>query len=231
MSMPTTPPFDPLDIVFASDEQIYIEASSDWGVIVPRSSRAAYGTDGTIAKATPWTLTAPSNDFGDQGVQSGMVISLTAANGKPLAPTQFYAIDTVSGTSVTLRRCGFATGLGQAPSPTTDLTGVTFEALTLLPQIESVAYALEEQYSIDPTLANRRPDDIYDQRVFRRLTACRVLFLRYLDANRSKQGDFADKIKLWDDEYHRELDAAIVRWGPTGTRQPPTTRFGTRLSR
>ena len=49
--------------------------------------------------------------------------------------------------------------------------------------------------------------------------------------SRAKAGDFADKVEWYRAEYDAELASATLRWGPTGNDQPPTNRFGMRLSR
>ena len=218
-----------LTIVYATDEHVYLEGPADWGVIVPRSNRVSAGTDGVFASGTPWVLSSASNGFAGQGVASGMVVKLFGPAASFATP-QYLAVDSAAANSVTLRRCGLGSGVGLAPG-VGGLTSVSFEILTLLPQIENTAFALHQQFSIDPNLVNRRPEDMYDQRIFRRLTSLRVLYLQYMALNRSRAGDFADKQQHYHDEYERELAAAVVKWGPLGTRMPPTTRFSTRLSR
>jgi hypothetical protein len=229
-TLPTVASIDRLASIYATDEQVYLEGPGDFGVIVPRSNRVARGTDGVFASTDLWTLTSISNDFGIQGVQPGMIVRLSGP-GAVFATPEYMAVETVDDHEVTLRRPGLPAGIGQPPSPALGLTQVVFECLTLLPQIENAAFALNQQFSVDPNLAGRNPDNVYDQRVFRRLACLRVLYLQYMTLNRSKAGDFADKQAHYHDEFQSELASAVVRWGTAGVDQPPTTRFSARLSR
>lgn len=219
-----------LTVVYATDEDIYNVGPGDFGVIVPRSNKVARGTDGVFASNDLWTLTSASSSFVSQGVVAGMIFRLYAPT-SAYNPPEWMAVETVSAHGVTLRRPGLATGIGLPPGPTGGLTGISFDCLTLKPQIENTAFRLNEQYSVDPSLINRKPSDIYDQRIFRELTALRVLYFQYMTLNRNKLGDFADKQKHYSDEYDVALASATLRWGATGTSQPPTGRFSTRLVR
>ena len=218
-----------LTTVYATDEDIFNESSADWAVIVPKSNRYAAGCDGVFAAGSPWVLTSASSLFATQGVVSGQVVQLTI-HGQ--SGTSFCAVDQADDVlGLTLRRCGFGTGEGLPPAPAGGLTGVTFLVLSLKPQIERTAYELDQRYAIDPFMPNRQPANIYDLRIFRRLTALQVLYLQYAGMNRSKAGDFADKVGFYLAEYRAALDTAAVRWGADGTSQPPTTSTSCRISR
>ena len=220
-----------LTTVYATDEDIYNESSADWGTIVPKSNRYASGCDGTFAALAPWTMTSASNLFGSQGVVSGQVVKLFGPPASFGAP-QYLAIDSATDAGgLVLRRCGFAVGEGLPPAPATGLNGLAFEILSLKPQIERTAYELDQRYAVDPFMPNRQPANIYDQRVFRRLTALHVLYSQYAGMNRSKAGDFADKVSFYKSEYQAALDAAQVRWGAMGTSQPPTGALSTKICR
>lgn len=219
-----------LDIVYAVDEDLFVVGGADWATIVPRSNRMAAGVDGVFAANQPWTLSSASNNFASQGVTAGMVVELRGPETLFRTP-QYLAVETVTTSSITLRRPGSPTGEGLGPGPAAGVTGVTFTIHTLKPQIENAAFTLNERYAVDPRLAGRKPSDIYDQRIFRRLTALWVLYNQYANLNRAKTGDFADKVQWYREEYESELASAALRWGPTGNDQPTTTRFGTRLSR
>jgi hypothetical protein len=216
-----------LAAVYATDEDIFNEGPADFAVIVPTSNIMAQGSDGGLGTPDNWTLTSASNNFAAQGITAGMVVEFS---GTGFSLRQYLAIETVTSTTLGLRRCGMASGVG-IPPVNQVTTGLTFKVATLKPQIENTAFALNEKFSVDPSIVYRTPSDIYDVRIFRRLTALRVLYLLYMALNRSKNGDFADKQKHYENEYMQELASATLRWGPKGTSQEPTTRFATRVGR
>lgn len=218
-----------LATVYATDEDCFNEGGADFGVIVPTSNQIAMGTDGVFASGNLWSLSSASNAFAAQGAAAGQVVQLS---GSKYPRAQYLAVDTVSTNAIGLRRCGMALGVGMPPGPVGGATGITFQILTLYPQVENTAFELNEQYSLDPNLPGyRSAGDVYNQRVFRRLTALRVFYLQYMNMNRAKAGDFDDKVARYLNEYRQALDTATVRWGPTGQSQPTTTRFSTRLVR
>ena len=220
-----------LKVVYATDEDVFNESSADWATIVPKSNRYAAGSDGVFAAATggSWVLTAASSRFAAQGVVSGQVVQLTLPG---QSGVHCFAVDSASdSTGLTLRRCGFALGEGLPPAPSGGLNSVGYLIVSLKPQIERVAYELNQRYALDPNLANRRSADVYDQRVFRRLTALQVLYLQYAGLNRAKAGDFADKVEFYHREYRAALETATVRWGADGNSQPATTATSCRISR
>lgn len=218
-----------LDVVYCNDEELFVIGGADWATVVPGSNRMAAGVDGVFAAGSPWVLTSASNDFVGQKVTAGMVVELRGA--KVAQAPQYLAVETVATNALTLRRPGAALGEGLGPGTAAGLTGVEFLIKTLKPQIETAAFHLNERFSVDPRLPRRTPGDIYDQRIFRRLTALFVLYNQYANLNRAKAGDFADKVDWYRAEYEAELASATLRWGPRGDDQPPTNRFGTRLVR
>lgn len=222
-----------LTTVYATDEDIFVESPADFGLLVPSSNAMAEGSDGAFSPSDRWTLTSASNDFGAQGVAPGMVIELKSVPGanSPFKVNQFLAVESVSGSSVTLRRAGYDVGVGKPPGPPGGATGVPFKVLSMGPQIDNAAYVLENRYSVDPRIPNRDPGSLADQRVFRRLVALWTLYQFYLNDNRSKEGDWAAKTKQYQQQYEDALDSAVVRWGPSGQTLPDTTRFSTRVTR
>jgi hypothetical protein len=231
------PPSTAVAVVYCVDEDVYVEAGADFWTVAPPGNLVAAGSDGAFAGGDLWTLLSASNNFAGQGVTSGMVIQLSntapttgvKASVGPFKQPQTMAIDSATSNSVTLRRSGEVLGFGMPPGLSGGLAGVTFRILTLGPQIENTAYKLNEAYSIDPRFPNYRT--LYDPRIFRRLTALRVMYLQYANANRAKTGDFADKISFYHSEYLEELDTATVRWGPNAISAPASNRFSTKLSR
>lgn len=220
-----------LSTVYATDEDVYNESSADWGTIVPKSNRYAAGTDGTFTGGAPWVLTSASSLFASQGVVSGQVVRLHGPAPYFNVP-QFLAIDSATDNGgLALRRCGFVLAEGMPPGPAGGLNSVSFEVLSLKPQIERTAYELDQRYAVDPFMPNRQPANIYDMRVFRRLTALHVLYTQYAGMNRSKAGDFSDKVSFYKSEYQAALESATVRWGAMGTSQPPTGALSCKICR
>jgi hypothetical protein len=219
-----------VDITYAVDEDLYVVGGGDFAVIVPRSNRMAAGSDGVFAANAPWVLSSASNAFISQGLAAGMMVEIKGPT-TTYNPPQFLAIETVAANSLTLRRPGSPTGEGLGPGPAAGLTGVTFTVHTLKPQIENAAFELNRRWSVDPRLSGRKPVDLYEPRVFRRLTALWVLYQQYGNLNRAKTGDFADKVAFYKHEFDEALASCTVEWGASGDDQPATTRFSTRLSR
>lgn len=219
-----------LDVVYATDEDVFIVGGADWSVIVPRTNRYAAATDGVFSAGSPWTLASASTLFVTQGVKAGMIVELKGPT-STYTPPQYLAIETINANSVVLRRPGAPLNEGLGPGPAAGLTSVTFTIQSLKPQIENAAFELNERYSVDPRLSGRKPADVYDQRIFRRLTALWVLYQQYANMTRAKTGDFADKIAFYKMEYEASLATATLRWGATGNDQPPTNRFGMRVTR
>lgn len=228
MTAPST-----LDTVYCTDEDIVVQAGADFPALAARRPRLAYGTDGFFDVDSPWNLQSASIDFAGAGVTSNMVVVLSKSAFKSF---EILAVDSVATGSLTLRWPGLAAGVGLAPGLFTQsaggqVTGVTFEVRTLKPQIEDVAYELNEAYAIDPLIPLRTPADIYNQRILRRLSVLAVLYRAYCDEARTDKGDWKQKIDRYRGDLEEARAKAALRWGPTGQSQQTTTRFSTRLSR
>ena len=220
-----------LNNLYITDEDIFVEAGADFGVLVPKSNKMASGTDGVFLAGDLWTLNSASNAFATHGVLPGMVIQLTAPKTTYISP-EYLAIDSVAANAVTLRRCGVTlTGLGMPPGPVGGLTGITFQVLTLNPQIESAAFYLDQQFDVDEATPYRSPGNIYNQEVFRRILVLRVVSLLYMAENRSDQGDFARKVMEYKSQFAEEYAKTSVRWGPQGVTQPSSGPGVMRISR
>lgn len=221
----------PLAITYATDEQIAVRATGDFAILCPDWQKQAYGADGVFASGSPWVLTSASVDFEASGVVLGMVVTLTQPRSTFRGSGDLLAVDSVAGSSLTLRRIGQATGVGAPPVPAAGLTGVEFSVLTMTPQIENASFALNRQWNIDPGLPGRTPSEMYELRDLREATVLTVLAERYLAETRSERGDF----KLKADSYARALvdvqSRLNVRWGSTGQEPAPTTIFSTRIVR
>lgn len=220
--------------LFATDEDLLIEAGGDFGTLTPPWQQMAAGTDGVFAAGLPWVLGSASVDFVAQGVAPNMVCWLTAPKGNFPGGGHFLAVDSVSSAGVTLRRPYQALNVGQPPAPAAGLSGVAFNVLTLNPQIEESSYEIKQRFAIDDNaLAGtwRASSFIYDLKALRRATVFSVLVDRYTQEQRQDKGDFALKAERFRALRDRAIEQLQIRWGPTGTTQPPTASTSSRLSR
>ena len=144
---------------------------------------------------------------------------------------QLFAIDSVSGSAVTLRRLHKDLNVGQPPAPAAGLSGVTFTINTLDPQIEEASFDIKRRFGIDENIVYRDSSWIYDQRDLRMATVLTVLLARYTQEARTDKGDWARKISLIRTELEIVLDRVQVRWGPLGNSAEPTTLFSCKISR
>ncbi len=220
-----------LATVYATDESIAIRASGDFATLCPDWQKLAYGSDGTFAAGSPWVLSSASVDFAAAGVTTSHVILLRKPNTAFKGGGELLAVDRATDTSVTLRRLGTELGLGQPPSPAAGLTGVEFLITTLDPQIEEASFDLNRRFWIDPNVASRSPDLVYDLRDLRQACVLTVLAQRYAAETRASQGDFALKLSQIKDELSEVLARLQLRWGQSGTDNQSTTWFSTRIVR
>lgn len=225
------PPPDRLATVYATDEEFLMIAGADFVTVCPRAFLFALGVDGAFSPSDRWTLTSASVDFEAQGVAPNMVMQLSGNRPEWKGLGGLLAVESVAGGSCLLRRAGRSIGEGQPPGPEGGAIGVSFLVTSLAPAIEDVAFELNEMFSIDPALVNRRPEDLYDRRIFRRLTVFRVLENQYANSNRSNDGDFVMKAEYYARRYREALSSATLRWGPIGTSQPATRLGSMRLTR
>lgn len=217
-----------LSDVYATDEDLWLVGSSDWPILVPQSQMLATGTNGAIS-AGAWSLTSATVDFEEQGVAAGHIVRLSSPR-ETFKRDVFLAVESSSAGTLTLRRPGMATGKGAPPSASA-VTSVAFDVFTFDPQIENAAYEMHQKFGVDAGVAYREPSNLYDRRCFRRLTALWVLYTEYLQSQRTGDGDFPLKVKAYKSAYDEQLASAQVLWGSDGNQQPPTNRFGMRISR
>jgi len=219
--------------LYCTDEDILIRAGGDWAILCPPWQLMASGSDGVFSSGTPWVLTSTSANFQTNGVIANQVIQLTGPKNAFPGGGQFLAIDSVSGSSITLRRPHQDLNVGQPPGGT-GLAGVLFTIATLGPQIEEATYDIKRRFAIDDTTGtnvNRQSAWIYDQRELRIATVLSVLYDRYTFEARTKEGDFAAKISRIRQQLDDCLARVQVRWGPFGNSAEPSTLFATKLSR
>ncbi len=127
--------------VYCTDEDIAVRASGDWFLLAPAWQQMAAGTDGYFNSGSPWVLNSTAVSFTSNGVNPNQVVQLSGPKANfPGSSGQLFAIDSVSGNSVTLRRLHKDLNVGQPPAPAAGLTGVTFTINTLDPQIEEASF-------------------------------------------------------------------------------------------
>lgn len=219
-----------LATVYATDEDIVSVAGADFSELASKSARLALGADGYFDVPTPWVLSSPSVDFLGNGVASNQVVQLTGARTHFAGGGELLAVDEATESSITLRWPGQPLNQGHPPGYG-GVTGVKFEIRTLAAQIENACFEINERFAIDPANTWRAPDRVYDLRILRDLTVYAVLYRAYANQVRDEKGDWRLKVAQYKSEYDDALARATVRWGPRGTDQPPTNRFGTRLGR
>jgi hypothetical protein len=217
--------------VYCTDEDIAVRAAGDWLLLCPAWQQTAAGTDGYFSAGAPWVLNSIATNFESNNVQPNQVVQLSAPKANFPGSGQLLAIDSVSGTSITLRRLHQDLNVGQPPSPAVGLAGITFTINTLFPQIEEASFDIKRRFGIDENIAFRTSSWIYDLRDLRMATVLSVLLERYTQEARGDKGDFARKIGLTASELQVVLDRVQVRWGPLGNSAEPSTLFSCRISR
>ena len=218
--------------VYATDEDIAVRAPGDYAELVPKDSLVAQGIDGSFDAAFPWILNSTLN-FTRQGVKSGMVVHLETAEGPFRASGAFFAVDTPSGQSCSLRRIGLLSGIGQPPYPG-PCEAITFTIRTFSPQLENASYELNQSFRINPADSVWRydtPANLYDQRQLRDACVLKVLIQQYTSEARSKDSDWSAKAALARIDQDALMEKLILRWGPFGQAEGPSSRMNLKLVR
>ncbi len=214
-------------IVYAVDEDIRVRCPGDWDELAPLDQVLASGEDGVINAASPWLLTSASTQWSSLGLAKGNVIGLTFDVGEP----RHFAVDSVSGAGVVLRRLGMkSSGQGQPPV-TADTAAIGFEVRTFAPQIEDAAYDLNRRYGINDDFPNQAAAYLYDPRELRQATVLTVLKRQYANENRAKDGDFAAKAMMFAAELDETLARLSVHFGKLGQASEPINRFSMQYRR
>jgi hypothetical protein len=222
---------DQLSTVYATDENIAIRASGDFALLCPDWQKLAAGIDGVFLPGAPWSLGSASVNFSAAGVTSQHVVLLRKPSSAFKGSGELLAVESASGTTLTLRRLGSGPNLGQPPSPASGLTGVEFLVATLDPQIEEASFDLNRRFGIDPMVAGRTPSDVYDLRDLRQACVLTVLAQRYSSETRGSSGDFALKLSQVKQELSEVLARLQLRWDSSGVDTRSTGWFSTRLVR
>jgi len=217
--------------VFATDEDIAVRAGGDWYTLCPAWQQMAAGTDGFFSPGLPWVLTSTLVNFAANGVTPNQVVSLSAPKSSFPGGGQLLAVDSVSGSSLTLRRLHKDLNVGQPPAPAAGLTGVAFTINTMDPQIEEASFDIKRRFGIDENIAYRSSTWVYDERDLRMATVLSVLLDRYMAETRTDRGDWSMKIGLVRSQLDQILDRVQVRWGPYGNSAEPSTVFSCKISR
>jgi hypothetical protein len=217
--------------VYATDEDIAVRAGGDFVTLCPPWQQMACGADGAFAPGLPWVLTSASVNFASNNVCPNQVVWLTQPKSQYPGSGALFAIDSVSGSSLTLRRLHKDLNVGQPPAPAAGLTGVTFTINTLDPQTEEASFDIKRRFGIDENIVDRGSTWIYDLRDLRIATVLSVLADRYTAEVRSERGDFVLKLKRVQRQLDDVLGRVQVRWGPQGNSAEPTTLFSCKLSR
>ena len=217
--------------VFCSDEDIAVRAGGDYITLCPSWQSMAQGTDGFFSSGTPWILNSTLVNFASNNVAPNQVVWLSQPKNQYPGSGALLAIDSVSGSSITLRRLHKDLNVGQPPAPAAGLTNVTFTINTLDPQTEEASFDIKRRFSIDESIVERTSSWIYDLRDLRMATVLTVLLARYTQEARVERGDFRLKIEQVKIELSNVLDRVQVRWGPFGNSEQPTTIFSCKLSR
>jgi hypothetical protein len=216
---------------YCTDEDILVRASGDFVTLAPSWQRMAAGTDGVFAAGIPWVLNSASVNFGTNGVKPNQVICLTGPKSSYPGGGDLLAIDSVSGTAITLRRPHKDLNIGMPPGPAAGLTGVSFSITTFDPQIEEASFDIKRRFGIDENITFRDSSWVYDLRDLRMATVLTVLYDRYTAELRSDRGDWVRKMGHIRNLRDEVIDRVQVRWGPLGNSAEATGIFSQRVSR
>jgi hypothetical protein len=211
--------------VYATDEDVALRASADFGLLCPRDQRLAYGTDGAFEPSDRWTLISGTVNFAAQGLVPGQVVQLLGPTGAFRASGESLVVDAVGGGSVRLRRKGQASRVGQPPGPAEGLAGVEFLAATLGPQLAAASYDLGRWLGIGDAPSPSDPRELRD------VVVLTVLHRQYLAMSREAGASpdaLAAKAAVLRAELDERLGRLVLHWSDDSA---PTTRFHTRISR
>ena len=217
--------------IYATDEDVAVRAGGDFITLCPAWQQMAAGNDGFFAADSPWIFNSVSTSFQNNNVYPNQVLWLTGPKSVYPGGGQLLAVDSVSGSSLTLRRLHQNLNIGQPAGPAAGLTGITFAINTLFPQIEEASFAIKRQYGIDENITYRDSSWVYDLRDLRIATVLWVLYDRYTAETRTERGDFARKASVIKNQLSQVLDRVQVRWGPYGNSAEPSTVFSCKLTR
>lgn len=224
-----------LAAVSVTDEDVILEAPADFAILCPKDQRLAWGVDGILTPEGRWVLQSASVDFEAQGLGAGHVVQLLgpSLNFKP--PGEALVVEGVSGKSVTLRRKGQASGVGQPPGTAEGLVGVEFVVTTLGPQIERASEDVERRLGLDAGEMSGVVLPGSDVEAVRGLVVLTVLSRQYMAMSRdlgTGQDGFKAKAGYLKAQLDERLARLVVHVGGIGGGEPVNvSRFGTRIGR
>jgi hypothetical protein len=139
--------------LFCTDADVAREARGDWPKVAPKPAEMAQGEDGVIAGGARWVLTSASNDFEAQGVIAGHTLIVegqaVGGTGKLRRPSDILEVDSVSGSSVTLRRLeALIQGQGNPPTEAAGATAIKFFIPTVRSYIDGISKDLGQAFGI-----------------------------------------------------------------------------------
>jgi hypothetical protein len=223
--------------VYCTDEHVALRATGDFGILAPAFQQLASGNDGVFEPNVPWVLNSATNFFQSQGVGAQNVVWLTKPQRLYPGSGLFFAVDSASGNSITLRQLGQPLSIGMPPSPLEGVTSVEFVIRTLYPQIEEASYILKDRYMINEAIQWRSSFWQYkgvedDYRVLRRACVLHVLADRYLAETRTDQGDMEKKRVAVERQLKEAIGRVNIRFGTFGnSSEPANAAFGLRITR
>jgi hypothetical protein len=217
--------------VYATDEDIVVNASGDFMTLAPAWQCMAKGTDGYFSSGQPWVLNSTSVNFQTQGVAPNQVVCLSAPKANYPGGGDLLAIDSVSANAITLRRPYKDLNVGSPPGPAAGLTGIAFNITTFDPQTAQATFDIKRRFGIDENITFRDSSWIYDLQDLRVAVVLSVLYDRYTAELRSDRGDWVRKMGHIKNKRDEIIDRVQVRWGPYGNSAEPSTVFSCKLSR
>lgn len=224
------PALNGLAAVYCTDENIALRAWGDFVAICPPSQKLAAGGDGVVLPSDRWTLSSAAVDFAAAGVIPGCVVWLKLGNTFG-SQGEIFAVNSVAGGTVTLRRMGQTASVGQPPAPAAGLTGIAFSVLTFSSQIDMASYDANHFFGIDPNSATKYPGRLYDQRELQGYVVLTVLKRAYGISLKQKAEDYALKLAEVTNELSDLTARLTIRWGADGKSEPATSIFSTRVRR
>jgi hypothetical protein len=162
----------------ATDADVAEVALGDFATLVSRSERLAYGEDGVVA-ANSFILTS-AFPFATHGVEPGHVAVLerhqTSGSRGPVSapiPGGVMPVASVADGSLTLRRVGYAAGLGAYAGPPGGGIGIRFFVPTLRAQLVTATAEVRRKLGLT---ASSTLDNADDLRLITVLIALRGLY-------------------------------------------------------
>ena len=225
---PSASPTSLLDSLYCTDEDIAFRLTKDYVDVVPKHQSLAGATDGVFSAGSPWVIASATQSFSTLGVAAGNVIYLSQPAASFPPGGDLLAVHSVSGNSATLRRIGRPAGLGRPPAPSGGLSGVKFDVWTFQPQIDVATYELNKEFNIDPLVAGRTPDDLYDARELRDAAALKAIIWQYTQSLNERTSAYKDKIEVATALQSVLHERMIVKWA-AGSPAETTRRHQVRV--